>query len=164
METLTAPKRHRPADRSGSAKVEASAPAQTSAFASSDLERAAQIYRAYGGLVRRDVLARLLSRGCDDPTARLARWIVAHDVVAFRRNGALVLPLFQFDLAEARVLPAVRAACRELSTASGDDAVAVWFTRPSGWLLGESPLERIASDPCGVVEAALADRSIADER
>lgn len=118
-------------------------------------------YRRSGGIASdADVVNRL--RLCSDqPLSRLARWIVARDVVNFEHHGTTWLPLFQFGSEAPAVLPSVTSVIRELVDVFDDWELASWFALPNTWLQGIRPVDVIATHQCAVLEAARADRFIA---
>jgi hypothetical protein len=103
----------------------------------------------------------MLRQCSDQPLSRLARWIVARDVVSFKCEGTTWLPLFQFDEAALSVLPAVTAVIQELADVFDDWELAAWFALPNNWLRGRAPVDALAGYPSEVREAARADRFIA---
>jgi len=124
-------------------------------------EELIQNYRRGGGLLEANALAVRLRDCCDQPISRLARWIVDRDIVVLASHGALLVPLFQFDLVSGQVLGVVQQALDELDGAFDDREIAHWFVQPNCWLDDRWPLDLITSDPVAVVEAARADRFIA---
>ena len=117
-------------------------------------------YRRSGGIASdADVVSRL--RLCSDqPVSRLARWIVARDVVSFEYRGTTWLPLFQFEGEAPAVLPSVTSVIRELVDVFDDWELATWFALPNTWLQAMRPADVIATHQGAVLEAARADRFI----
>ncbi len=118
-------------------------------------------YRRSGGLASDADVVSMLRQSSDQPLSRLARWIVARDVVSFEYCGTTWLPLFQFEAGSPSVLPAVTAVIRELVDIFDDWELATWFALPNTWLQGRTPVDAVAAHSSAVVEAARADRFIA---
>jgi len=118
-------------------------------------------YRRSGGIARGNDVVLMLRQCSSQPMSRLARWIVARDVVSFKCHGTTWLPLFQFGGATLSVLPAVSAVIQELADVFDDWELAAWFAQANTWLRGRAPVEALLDYPCEVREAARADRFIA---
>ncbi len=118
-------------------------------------------YRLYGGIASDSEVIDMLRQCSDQPMSRLARWIVARDVVSFDCQGTTWLPLFQFEGELLSVRPAVTSAIQELADVFDDWELATWFALPNTWLQGTTPVEAITICPFAVREAARADRFIA---
>jgi hypothetical protein len=117
-------------------------------------------YRRSGGIASGDHVAFMLRRRLEQPLSRLARWIVAREVVSFEHLGTTWLPLFQFDRAAVWLRPEVAAVIAELSDVLDNWELAAWFTRPHDGLHGALPVDALAACPSAVREAARADRSV----
>jgi len=117
-------------------------------------------YRHSGGLARADEVVMLLERCGLAGVASLARWIVERSVISFEWQQQTWLPWFQFQRAGLLPDPALRAVFAELDTVYDGWEMAHWFARPNSALAGGAPLQRIASDPGAVLEAARADRYV----
>jgi hypothetical protein len=118
-------------------------------------------YRAHGGIVSADeVMLLLRRRGCEQPFSRLARWILARNVVSLEWQGATWLPLFQFD-ASVCVRPEAQAATLELADVLDEWELLTWFVAPSVWLDGSTPIEALAGRAQDVHAAARVDRFLA---
>ncbi|NNU41989.1 hypothetical protein [Ramlibacter montanisoli] len=120
-----------------------------------------QALRASGGLAGTDHVTGLLAARTDQPISRLARWIVAHEVVSFEWKAGTMLPLFQFDLAGMTLRPEVTAAIRELEAVLNDWEICLWFARPNAWLGDAAPVDCIGVDARALHDAARADRYLA---
>ncbi|MCK9689460.1 hypothetical protein [Scleromatobacter humisilvae] len=118
-------------------------------------------YRRSGGLASDADVVSMLRQASDQPMSRLARWIVARDVVSFEYRGTIWLPLFQFEPGAPSLLPAVTAVIRELVDVFDDWELATWFALPNTWLQGRTPVDAIAAHSSAALEAARADRFIA---
>ena len=115
-------------------------------------------FRTSGGVVGSETMTRLLRGRWDQPVSVLARWIVDREVVHFRVDGQIMLPLFQFDLKALTLLPEVSVVLHQLRDAFDDDAIADWFAMPNAWLAGASPAEAIHREAPAVLQAARVDR------
>ena len=122
------------------------------------LERA---FRSSGGTVAADELAYLLRGRVEQPLSTVARWIVAPEVVSFEWRSQTLLPLFQFDLAAARLRAPVADVVRELASVFDDWDLACWFTEPNAWLGDAAPAELVDAHAGAVLAATRADRFIA---
>ena len=118
-------------------------------------------YRYSGGIASDADVVSMLRKCSDQPISRLARSIVARDVVSFECEGTTWLPLFQFESQPPTVRPTVTAVVRELVDVFDDWELASWFALPNNWLQGRTPVDAVAAHPCAVREAARADRYIA---
>jgi len=118
--------------------------------------------RASGGIARADDLARLLcdrgNGGQGDPI--LGELLARAEVFGFSWLGSTWLPMFQFDLRRLSVQRAPQQVRAELMGASAMDGwdCATWFARPHAGLHHRAPVDLLATDLAGVMEAARADR------
>ena len=127
-----------------------------------DFDAMRTAYRASGGLVRRDALARVL-HGCDGAhDATLGKLLVTHDVFSFEWRQAHWIPLFQFDLRDMSIKPRPRRVVAELAEVFDGWALALWFSHPNHWLRNRRPVVVLDSSLTSVLGAARADRFIAD--
>jgi hypothetical protein len=120
-----------------------------------------QAFRASGGIASGDELAGRLRRCSEQPISVLARWIVERRAVSFPWQSQTLLPLFQFDLSTMTLRPAVIETVCELKDVFDDWDLAMWFARPNAWLSDSSPVNLIEVDAPAVLNAARADRFIA---
>lgn len=118
--------------------------------------------RRHGGMASAVEVVNMLSQ-CNhaQPLSRVARWLVAGDVVSFEWQARAWLPLFQFELSAMSVRPEVTAVIRELSSVFDEWDLVSWFTSPNTWLANMTPVAAMTSLPAAVMEAARADRFIA---
>jgi hypothetical protein len=117
-------------------------------------------FAQHGGVLAGDEVADLMRPFFHQPLSRLARWIVAREVVTVVLRSALFVPMFQFDRSLMELRPRCRKAVLELSGAMADEDIALWFAAANAWLDGAPPVAVLERDPDGVVEAARADRFI----
>ena len=115
-------------------------------------------FERIGGLVTGTDAAHRLSRFCDQPVSRLARWIVERSIVNLEWRSCILVPMFQFEAASMTPRQAVLDVVQELKGDFDSWQTALWFAEPSPWLRGRLPLETVLQDPDAVREAARADR------
>ena len=114
-------------------------------------------YERVGGLWRGDDVARLLRTRTSQPICLLARWIVDSLVISVAWRGDYLLPVFQFDFANATVRRPVFEVLEALDGTLNDLDLAVWFASPNAVLDGVAPLDLVEHDTPAVVDAALAE-------
>ena len=118
--------------------------------------------RGKGGLARADDLARLLEDCRHVDFVGLAKLMMSGAIFSFEWGGAHWIPMFQFNLADLSVKPAAQSVLTELNMTFDGWALAEWFTQPNDWLAGRLPVDVIDSDLPVVLDAARADRFIAN--
>ena len=119
-------------------------------------------YRPSGGLARGDDLARLLEDLQQGDFVSLARLIVGREVFGFRWHEELWIPMFQFELRDLSTRTAHRPVLAELAPVFDQWSLADWFSRPNAWLCDRSPVSMLGSNLSAVLDAARADRFIAN--
>ena len=120
------------------------------------------VYRGSGGIARGDDLARLLEdHRCGDFIS-LARLIVNGEIFGFEWHDTYWVPMFQFDLRDLSNRPAVPRVLAELSTVFDGWALAVWFAQRNSWLNDQRPVDLLDTELDNVLQAASADRFIAN--
>ena len=119
-------------------------------------------YRGCGGLARaQEVLELFVHRGGPD-VATLARWVVQGDVLCFDWHNDSWMPLFQFDPGDMHPLPELRPVLAELQGVYSPWEMAEWFIESNPWLPDGTPADRLGSDAGSVLDAARADRFVAN--
>ena len=118
-------------------------------------------YRASGGIVRTDGLARLLKDRPRVRMASLASLICAGEVFGFEWRRSYWLPMFQFEPRHLAVRSAPRQVIAELTADFDGLALALWFAQPNSWLHDLRPVDLLHSKLNDVLDAARADRFIA---
>jgi hypothetical protein len=103
----------------------------------------------------------MLRQRTSQPISMLARWIVERRVVSFGLRGEYLVPMFQFEGAYMAVRRSVSAVLAELKGVFDDWDLAIWFASPNDWLGEHAPLHVLPIDPHAVLQAARADRFIA---
>ncbi|MDO9435258.1 antitoxin Xre/MbcA/ParS toxin-binding domain-containing protein [Hydrogenophaga sp.] len=122
-----------------------------------------------GGLVSGEELVELIQTQCQhglpahafQPISLVARWIASKKVVAIDSPWGQVLPVFQFDIPRAEVLPGVQLALSELRDVLSEEELALWFVTPNEWLDGQRPAQALRTRMAAVRHAARADRFVA---
>ena len=115
-------------------------------------------YASNGGIACGTLILELLRDHSSQPISRVARWIVAREIVQFRWRGETMFPLFQFDPTNMSIRQSTREVVAELAPAFDDLALAEWFVRPNSWLEDAPPVAVVQSDSQAVLAAARADR------
>ncbi|MEO8807568.1 MAG: hypothetical protein ABI433_15920 [Burkholderiaceae bacterium] len=91
----------------------------------------------------------------------LARLIANGDVFGFEWRGVMWIPMFQFELRDLSVKPATHQVLAELGSGFDDWSCATWFARPNPCLNFRIPVDLLAADLPGVLQAARTDRFVA---
>jgi hypothetical protein len=120
-------------------------------------------FLASGGVATAEEVSLLLRRHCEQPLSQLARWIVGRSVIHFERNGQMLLPLFQFNVDDMSILPAVHSTLAHLDPSLDANETARWFVTPNAALDGDQPVRRMASDAESVIAAARAHQLVEAE-
>lgn len=108
-------------------------------------------YRASGGIASS---AEIAARRPLDGISRLARSIVAREVISCEWRGDIWLPRFQFEGADFVVTEQTGILIAELSAALDDWELAQWFVAPNTWLHDRTPLQTMREDFDRVHDAA----------
>jgi hypothetical protein len=119
-------------------------------------------FRTTGGVVCGDQLAHALRKRVEQPVSVVARWIVGREVVSYAWRSQTMLPLFQFDMPRVVLRSSAAGVIRELKDVYTDWGLAMWFVESNSWLDGATPLATIETDPSAVLDAARADRFVAN--
>jgi hypothetical protein len=127
-----------------------------------EFEAMREAFRRSGGLMQAGDLARLLQEQRHRQSASLAELIGRGEVFAFTWASRLWVPMFQFDLSALSVKWAPRCVRLELDLADDPWAVAQWFIQPNSWIGNRRPLDLIDTDVREVLNAARADRFVAN--
>ena len=119
-------------------------------------------YRGSGGLVREQNLLALSSRRCGLDAGTLANWIAERKVIGFEWLSRTWLPIFQFNLFDMTRPPALGQVLAELIPVYDPWELANWFAQPNPWIADRLPADALEHDPSAVLQAARADRFIAN--
>lgn len=100
----------------------------------------------------------LLGLSDTNPSATLKRYEARNRILRFDWRGKAAYPLFQFDVAERRIYPALL----KLMEMRPDDwggkmALLHWLTRPNRSLSGARPCDRLAEDAGAIVNGFAAE-------
>lgn len=125
-----------------------------------EFSRMQRAFLPSGGLVDSQAFTAWLDGRMSQPVSRLARWIVAHEVISLPWQSRAMLPIFQFD-ADLAPHPAVTRVIRELYPVLEDWDIGLWFVEPNLWLDGGTPVDSIRWRPGDVFEAARGFRYLA---
>ncbi len=117
-------------------------------------------FRASGGLSRAEGLAVMFRACASTELTTLAENIIKRKVVSLEWQAKIWLPLFQFNLVDMTLRPAVSEALLELVTVYDDWDVAHWFSLPNPWLADGTPADTLLSDAPAVLNAARAERYV----
>jgi hypothetical protein len=127
-----------------------------------DFSALRQAFRPSGGIARGDDLARLLEdHRCGDFVS-LARFIAQHEIFAFQWRDSFWIPMFQFSLRDLSIREGPHRVLAELETVFDGWGMAVWFAQRNSWLHEQRPVDLLESDLDSVLQAACADRFIAN--
>ena len=111
-------------------------------------------YGREGGVVTSDQLAFMLIDRVDEAISLVARWIGDRRLVCLDDGAQRLLPMFQFDLAQARIHPAVESAVTHLRSTMDDAAIASWFAMANVQLGHQAPAQAIRQGSASVDQAA----------
>lgn len=119
-----------------------------------------RVFERHGGVASVEEVALLMRLHCDQPVSQLARWIVGSKIVHFVDQSQTWVPLFQFDLDDMSIRPAVITLLGELSPVMENDELAAWFVTRNEWLSDAAPIEMMEADIQAVLDPARADRFV----
>lgn len=119
-------------------------------------------YRGSGGLAREETLLTLYNRRCGLDAATLSNWIATREVIGFEWESRTWLPVFQFNQVDMMRSSALGPVLAELVPVYDSWELASWFAQPNSWLADRVPVDALEHDPSAVLQAARADRFIAD--
>jgi hypothetical protein len=119
-------------------------------------------FRESGGLARLQEVAQLCAcRGRPD-IETLSTNLGRKEIICFEWQSHAWLPLFQFNISDMRLCSQVQPVISELSCIYDPWELAFWFSQPNAWLANRAPADALLSDPATVLQAARADRFVAD--
>ena len=117
-------------------------------------------YRSSGGLAREENLLTSFSRRCGLDADTLSHWIAEREVIGFEWESRTWLPVFQFNLIDMTLPPALGQVLAELIPVYDPWEMVSWFAQPNPWLADRVPANALEQDPSAVLQAARADRFI----
>lgn len=126
-----------------------------------DFNRLRAGYRATGGVVCAQELARLLEENRRAYVMSLEKLIFLGAVLGFEWRGTVWIPMFQFERPALAVKPAPQRVLAEVHRQADRWRVAAWFVQPCPALADRSPVDVLDSNLPQVLLAARADRFIA---
>lgn len=126
--------------------------------AEADFELILDGYQDSGGLASGDDLSRLMRARRQGDLWRVAKLIVAGEIVSLEWDGTFWIPMFQFELHDLSIKPGVQQILAELGMVFDGWAIALWFIRARAGLADRRPVDLLASDLPAVLAAARADR------
>jgi hypothetical protein len=118
-------------------------------------------FRAHGGLLSGEELARRVRGRYEQPISTVARWIVSRSIMSFSWQTQTLVPSFQFGRPDMTLKSPVERVVCELQAVFDDWELVLWFAQPNAWLEDASPVDLLAEDEMAVLQAARADRFIA---
>ncbi len=119
-------------------------------------------YRNTGGIARADEASHRFRRGNGPDPQTLRHWIDSRLVLCFEWSDKCWMPWFQFNRHTLHPHPQLAPLLAELATVFDPWETACWFAQPSPWIAGKAPVDRLLSDLPGVLDAARADRFVAN--
>lgn len=119
-------------------------------------------YRGTGGLARKEeILSHFKGHNGPDEDM-LDVWIFRRRVICFNWQSQAWLPWFQFNSFTLEPHPQLRPLFDELVDVYEPLEMADWFAQPNPWLAGRAPVDTLLNDLTAVMQAARADRYIAN--
>ncbi len=119
-------------------------------------------FRSSGGLARLQEVAKLCEQRKGPDIAELSACLAHREIICFEWQSHGWLPLFQFNQVDMRLHPHVQRVVSELSCIYDPWDLAYWFSQPNPWLAGRAPADALRLDPATVLQAARADRFVAN--
>jgi hypothetical protein len=119
-------------------------------------------FRPTGGLAPIAEVRRTLMDNDGPARDRLEHWIETRAVICFEWQSRRWIPWFQFSRKTMEPHSQLRQVLAELNEVHQPWDVAHWFAQANPWLRGQTPVDCLLSDLPGVLQAAGADRLIAN--
>ena len=121
-----------------------------------------EAYRNTGGIARADEISHRFRR-CNGPDPETVRhWIDSRKVLCFEWSDTCWMPWFQFNRHTLHPHPQLAPLLAELAAVFDPWETASWFAQPNPWIAGQPPIDRLLQDLPGVLDAARADRFVAN--
>lgn len=121
-------------------------------------------FRPHGGFVSTDEVALKLRCCCEQPIARLARWIFSRSVVCISWDAESLMPAFQFAPDDMTVRPRCAAVLDELRDILDNWEMGLWFAAPNALLDYAAPVAVMEHESLAVLRAARGDRLLAGSK
>lgn len=118
--------------------------------------------RSRGGLAREEEILRRMNHRANRPRQDCEAGYPHDGLIRLEWGGSAWLPLFQFCKEDMTVRAETARVVFELSPVFDGWAIAEWFMAPNAWLLNQPPIDALDTHFPAVIEAARADRFIAD--
>ena len=119
-------------------------------------------YQATGGVACVEELVELFKRRGGPSVDVLATWIERRQVICFEWRLGIWLPWFQFHCVDLVPHPQLSPIFAELTSVFDAWEIANWFARHNPRLAGRTPVGTLVADLPAVLNAARADRFIAN--
>ena len=119
-------------------------------------------YRDTGGIARARELIQLCRSHGGPTVAMIAAWIDSRAVICFEWRADIWLPWFQFHRHDLTPHPQLVPVFGELNAVYDPWDSAGWFAEPNPWIAHRAPVDALLTDLPGVLQAARADRFIAN--
>ncbi len=119
-------------------------------------------YQTTGGIARIEEVVELFKRREGPSIKVLAAWIERRQVICFKWRLDIWLPWFQFHCIDLVPHPQLSPIFAELTSVFDAWEMANWFARHNAWLGGRTPVGTLVTDLPAVLNAARADRFIAN--
>jgi hypothetical protein len=119
-------------------------------------------YRSSGGLARLQDLVCSTCGGEVVDITKIASQISNRELVCFEWQSHAWLPLFQFNGLELAPYPQLLPVVQDLSCIFDPWELAHWFSQPNPWLSDRAPADMLLTDLAAVLQAARADRFVAN--
>lgn len=121
-----------------------------------------QAFRPSGGLVPLKEVTEWFEAHQGPGGAELQDWIRRRMVLSLHWQAQCWLPWFQFNRTSCTPHVQLRTVLNELNAVHAPWEACRWFTLPNPWLGRHRPVDMLLSDLSGVLDAAHADRLIAN--
>ena len=119
-------------------------------------------YRDTGGIARAQELIQMCRSHGGPTVAVIAAWIDARAVICFEWRCYIWLPWFQFHRHDLKPHPQLAPVFAELNAVYEPWDTASWFAEPNPWIADRAPVDALLTDLPGALQAARADRFIAN--
>lgn len=120
-------------------------------------------YKPTGGTLRGDDLSRLLEQRQKGEHVSLAKLIASREIFSFEWNYNAWVPMFQFDPVDMSVRQGTRQVLAELASVRHGWGLASWFIEPNAHLEGRLPVNLMGPELSAVINAARAERLVAEK-
>jgi hypothetical protein len=119
-------------------------------------------FRPSGGLLRGEDVAATMDERQRGDFVSLARLIVSRQIFSLQWNDTFWVPMLQFNPADLSLCHGPQQVMAELGSVFDGWTLATWYATPNSWLQGRKPLNLLDTHLDAVVQAARADRFVAN--